>query len=56
MRFRAVQPWVVVFGHRQMYYGIVSTHSSKMMRLGMQKQGEGGRGKGEGGERKGEAR
>lgn len=36
VRARDVQPWVVVFGHRQMYYGAMSSHSSRMMRLGIQ--------------------
>ncbi len=31
---RNPMPWVVVFGHRQMYMGPISTHASRLMRLG----------------------
>jgi len=35
---RTVQPWVVVFGHRQMYYGPSSAFHARLMRLGLQCQ------------------
>eukprot|EP00026_Physarum_polycephalum_P014956 Phypoly_transcript_15529.p1 GENE.Phypoly_transcript_15529~~Phypoly_transcript_15529.p1 ORF type:complete len:303 (+),score=36.19 Phypoly_transcript_15529:40-909(+) len=36
VRSRPIQPFLVVFGHRQMYIGPLSTFSSRLMRLGVQ--------------------
>eukprot|EP00026_Physarum_polycephalum_P003690 Phypoly_transcript_03704.p1 GENE.Phypoly_transcript_03704~~Phypoly_transcript_03704.p1 ORF type:complete len:486 (+),score=53.59 Phypoly_transcript_03704:842-2299(+) len=36
VRARSVQPWILVFGHRQIYIGSTSTLHSRLMRFGLQ--------------------
>jgi 3',5'-cyclic AMP phosphodiesterase CpdA len=36
VRARSVQPWILAFGHRQIYMGTTSTFHARLMRLGLQ--------------------
>jgi len=36
VRARSVQPWILAFGHRQIYIGSTSSLHSRLMRLGLQ--------------------
>jgi len=33
---RSPRPWIIMFGHRQMYYGVKNDYHSRLMRLGVQ--------------------
>jgi len=33
---RNPRPWIIMFGHRQMYYGVKNDYHSRLMRLGVQ--------------------